>query len=234
MTGPGSTPVVSYQARCAPEFGSLLARFDRRALDDHAGAVFGLWADFRLAYVNAAWYRFAAENAGEPAISQRWSLGSVFMEAVPADLQPYYRYLFALANTRGRRVTAPLCHEYECSSPDTYRRFAMQVYTLDDFRGFLVVNSLRLEHPHALDDAVAAPRAEDYQDDNGLVCQCSHCRRYRRRGLPERWDWVPAWVRRQPARTSHGLCRICFDYYYPKVPALTPDEDTPGGKATEA
>jgi hypothetical protein len=97
-----------------------------------------------------------------------------------------------------------------------YRRYVMQVYALEHGAGFLVVNSLLIERAHDPLAAVPAQREEDYRDENGLLCQCSHCRRYRCMRVAERWDWIPAWVRRQPARTSHGLCRVCFDYYYPK------------------
>lgn len=230
----GSTPPAGSQSQCAPEFAPLLRQFDRRSLDDHPGVVFGLWEDYRLAYVNAAWFRFAAENGGEPAISSRWPLGSCVMDAVPADLQPYYRYLYALANVRNSRAAVPLCHEYACSSPETYRRFAMHVFVLPGMKGFLVMSSLLIERAHDPGAAVASPRPEDYLDENGMYCQCSHCRRFRRSALPERWDWIPEWVRRQPARTSHSLCRICFDYYYGNFPPLGRSQAPPGADPTEA
>lgn len=110
-----------------------------------------------------------------------------------------------------------------------YRRFAMQLYTLEDMKGYLVVNSLLIERPHNPADAVPAPREEDYRDDNGFFCQCSHCRRYRCNRMPERWDWIPAWVQRQPERTSHGLCRICFDYYYRRPVPSHADPSLPEG-----
>lgn len=211
-----SAPPAAYLPQCAPGFARLLRQFDRRALDDDPGVIFGLWADFRLAYVNRAWFRFADENGGQPAIAERWPLGTSVMDAVPADLQPYYRYLYALANARDPHASVPLCHEYDCSGPETYRRFAMQIYTLEGLQGYLVVNSLLIERAYEAGAAVTAPRPEDYLDENGMFCQCSHCRRYRNVAEGGRWDWVPAWVQRQPVRTSHGLCRICFDYYYPK------------------
>jgi hypothetical protein len=231
---PGSSPAGPFQPRCAPGFAPLLERFDRRALDDNRGTVFGLWSDFRLAYANAEWFRFAAANGGEPAVSTAAALGKAIMSAIPADLQPYYRYLYALANTRDPRHSVPLCHEYDCSSAETYRRFAMQIYTLEGYKGFLVVNSLLIERPHDPGVAVLAPREEDYLDANGLFCQCSHCRRYLRNNAPESWDWVPAWVERQPRGTSHGLCRICFDYYYPKGITERQTDIPPGAIAPEA
>lgn len=214
----GAVPPATYEPQCASGFAPLLERFDRQALDENPGTVYGVWADFSLAYANAEWFRFAAENGGQAlADSAGSSLGRVIMDAVPAELQPYYRYLYALANVRDPRVSAPLCHEYDCSSSELYRRFAMHIYTLDGFKGYLVVNSLLVERPHEPGIAVQAPREEAYREDSGFFCQCSHCRRFRRHGAPEHWDWIPAWVERQPAKTSHGLCRVCFDYYYPKT-----------------
>lgn len=213
---PGSSSLDSNRSICAADFAPLLERFDRRALDGNSSVVFGLWADYRLGYANTAWFHFAGENGGEPAISIRWPLGSSIMSAVPAILQPFYFNLYARAINREPRITAPVSHEYDCSSAEAYRRFMMQVYALDHDRGFLVVNSLLIERAHDAGAAVPAPREEEYRDENGLLCQCSHCRRYRCTRVAERWDWIPAWVRRQPARTSHGLCRVCFDYFYPK------------------
>jgi hypothetical protein len=89
-------------------------------------------------------------------------------------------------------------------------------YALDCGRGFLVANSLLIERMHDPRATVPAPREEDYRDEHGLLCQRSHCRRYRRTRVAVRRDWIPPWVRRQPVRTSHGLCRICCDYFYPK------------------
>jgi hypothetical protein len=202
-------------ARCAPDFEPLLEQFDRRSLDDSPGAVFGLWDDYRLVYANRAWFRFAAENGGEPTISARWTLGCSIMNAVPEILRPHYFDLYAMSNIRAPRISGPVSREYECSSAEAYRRFMMQVYALDHGRGFLVVNSLLIERAHD-PGTVLAPLVADYLDQNGLFCQCSHCRRYRCTRETGRWDWMPEWVKRQPAGSSHGLCQICFDYYYPK------------------
>ena len=31
----------------------------------------------------------------------------------------------------------------------------------------------------------------------------------------DEWDWVPDYVAHMPDATSHGLCRLCVDFYYP-------------------
>ncbi|MCC6207152.1 MAG: hypothetical protein IT488_03220 [Gammaproteobacteria bacterium] len=211
-------PVAAFEPQCMPDFAPLLERFDRKALDNNSGTVYGVWPDFTLAYANSEWFRFAAKNGCDMTSAAGSPLGGVILDAVSADLQPYYRSLFALAGIRDPRISVPLCHEYDCSSPTEYRRFAMHIYSLDDLKGYLVINSLLIQRPHAPGIAVRAPGDEEYVDMNGFFCQCSHCRRFRRNGPTERWDWIPQWVERQPSRTSHGLCRICFDYYYPKTP----------------
>ena len=57
---------------------------------------------------------------------------------------------------------------------------------------------------------------ELYRDRDGTIVMCSNCRKTRRVGVaPETWDWVAALVANQPAGVSHGLCKICLEYYYP-------------------
>ena len=43
----------------------------------------------------------------------------------------------------------------------------------------------------------------------------AHCRRVRRVRDGEHWDWVPAFVRTPAPSTTHGLCPLCFELYYP-------------------
>lgn len=207
---------------CAPGFGPLLAGFDPAALDQHQGTVFGLWPDLTLAYFNPAWFAFARDNAGEPAISAQWVLGRHVMDAIPEALQPFYAGWFrqTLAQAAGPR---PVVHVYECSSAGIYRRFVMHVYPLRRGTGLLVVNSLDVEQPYAeaTGQIAQAPDPSRYLDSQGIVHQCAHCRRIEAVGAGNRWDWVPQWVEHPPASTSHTLCNLCLDHYYPA------DDDEP-------
>ena len=102
----------------------------------------------------------------------------------------------------------PWSHEYECSSPDQFRKFHMIVYPLKDGRGGLVVNSLVIEKPHDPKHRPAhAAELGCYTDEHGSLHQCMHCRRARRNTALDQWDWVPAWVAQSPPNTSHGLCQ---------------------------
>lgn len=204
-------------AVCSPGFAPLLAGFDVAAIDRHAGSVYGLWPDLSLAYMNPAWFSFAAANHGEPAISTCWPLGRPFMAAIPDPLQPFYANIFSTALERAPTPTArPVQHEYECSSAELYRRFLMTVYPLRGGAGLLVVNTLTTEHEHDPSNRPAhVANPEFYADPDGIVRQCTHCRRIQVAASEHLWHWVPAWVEHCPPSTSHTLCNFCLDYYYP-------------------
>jgi hypothetical protein len=96
----------------------------------------------------------------------------------------------------------------------------MQVYALQNRAGYVVVNALMVERPH--DSSLRPAQVADcsrYIGDRGVIVQCAHCRLVQQAASPMRWDWVPEWVEAAPAGTSHGLCHVCFDYFYPAIAA---------------
>lgn len=192
------------------DFVRLLDEYEPSKLEAQSGAIYGLWPDLRLAYLNPAWFRFATENQGEPHISQAWGLGADLSAALPWPLRQWYRDGYAECLRRHRSWSL----EYECSSAELYRRFHQVVYPLGREEGLLIVNSLVLEVPH---DGETRPCCEPlekaYLDGDGLLHQCSHCRRVRRQGLAEHWDFVPQWIRQPLSNTSHTLCPACSGYY---------------------
>ncbi len=199
-------------SQLADEFRLPLRRYSLPDLRAHSGTIYGLFSDLRLAYLNPAWFRFAAENGGEPRISEEWTLGRSILDSIPSPLRDFYERHFHEC----LRTATVWKHEYECSSAARYRRFHQIVYPLDDGTGLLVVNSLLVDRPH--DPAERLPYAPDqrtYQDADGLICQCAHCRRVKHPGELERWDWIPEWVTGFPKATSHGFCPTCFRFYYP-------------------
>jgi hypothetical protein len=203
------------EARGDPRFVRLLERSGGRQLDQSRDIIYGLWPDLTLAYQNAAWFRFAAEN-GEPAISSTWPIGRSVLDAVPGCLSLWCRTFVASALASGG--SRPLSHEYECSSADVYRRFVMTAYPVPGpiADGVLVANSLRVEVPHSQSDQVPMPQAaRNYIDAAGLIHQCAHCRRVRSVAEPLEWHWVPEWVRHARQNISHGLCETCLTVYYP-------------------
>ena len=93
----------------------------------------------------------------------------------------------------------------------------MTLYPLRDYEGVLIVNSLVVEEPH---QTAAVEPLSEHVGPNGLIVQCSHCRRVQHTKVEGRWDWAPRYLARPPARTGHGLCPCCRDFFYPGDPPV--------------
>lgn len=196
--------------RLDAKFEASMAGHSLEELERHPGTVYGLWPDFRLAYVNPAWSRFAADNDGEPEVSRRWPLGAPIMPAISPVIRVFYEVSYRIC----LEVGSPWNHEYECSSDTVFRRFRRTVYPLNDGCGLLIVNSLEQNRSHktgpgGFDGADEGP----YRGNDGFIEQCVNCRRVRYAQAPDRWDWVPDWVRRTPRRVAFGLCSACRGDY---------------------
>lgn len=193
------------------DFVSLLNGFNLETLEKDQNAIFGLSTDLSLNYLNPAWFTFAAENEGEPAISEKFHLGSHIGVAMNGAARDYYLDIFQ----KILRTGEVWHHDYECSSPDKFRIYHQAVYPLYDRRGLISVNSLVKEEPHdEISRKPCPPSKEIYTHPTGFIAQCSNCRRVQRATQDALWDWVPAWVAQMPDNCSHTFCPICFEYYY--------------------
>lgn len=163
-----------------------------------------LSSDFRILSVNEGFWRFAQANG---AIGLAESLGrqSIFV-GVPQPLRDFYIGGFERARATGK----PWEHEYECSSPERFRRFHMTVYWVEQDK-YVVVHSRRIESAHSRLEC--APSDARYVRD-GVIKMCSHCRRVENPEGHESWDWVPDYVRQPTPRISHGLCPPCGAFYW--------------------
>ncbi len=148
------------------------------------------------------------DNGAGPDVLAARVLQKPFLQFVPEDLVAHFRNLFRNA----RRSGCPQSQDYECSTPQVFRAYRMDVYPLRPGCGFVVVNSLRVVRPHTL--AAFDPDDTKYRDKNGLIYMCANCRRTRRVDDPTAWDWVPAYVQNPRRDVSHGVCSFCRDYYY--------------------
>jgi hypothetical protein len=54
------------------------------------------------------------------------------------------------------------------------------------------------------------PVERTYRDASGLILMCMYCRRTRRVGASDQWDWVEAYALQMPARVTHGICKKCL------------------------
>ena len=83
-------------------------------------------------------------------------------------------------------------------------------------RGFIVVNSLRFEIPHAkMDRVTMPPAAQVYTDETQLMTQCVNCRRVQSQAEPSSWHWVPEWVRQVAPNIRPALCPACRERFPP-------------------
>lgn len=197
---------------CTRDFERLLADFRPETLDGHDQSVVGIRPGGEIAYVNPAYFRFAAENGGER-VPIDWSVGANLFEAIRGPQRPFYvdHLAACLASEE------PWSHEYECSSRELLRRYHLHAYPLRG-EGLLLVHSLVVAEPQDVSRRpVVRPRVEDYRDADGLIHQCYHCRRVRRQVDGRGWDWVPEWVETPRPETSGVLCEPCFDYHFPGI-----------------
>ena len=189
-------------------FRALLVDFDTDRLDHDGGTIYGLWPDLTLAYVNVQWFEFARLNGGQPRIAEHWAPGRCVLDAIAIPLRPF----FARGFQRSLEESKPWEHLYECSSADEFREFHMTTFPLGQAEGLLVVNSLRRATAHTRVPCEALEKL--YRNEDGIVTQCSHCRRVRRVREMKVWDWVPEWVSAPLTNISHGLCKPCFGFHY--------------------
>ena len=211
--------------KIAPGFRDKITPFfSLSEFEEQKGTVFGLWDDYRLAYLSPSWFVFAEQNGGAAEIELHWQLGRQYFDAIPPVLHDFYRKLFESAQVPGKSLN-PVSHVYECSSPDTFRKFNMQVYALPEKCGYIVVNSCVVEVPHdghsyivPADSSLLTGRkslTNEYVDEFGFLRQCCHCRRIKNLQSAGYWDWIPDLVASPSLETSHTICPICYDYYYP-------------------
>lgn len=79
----------------------------------------------------------------------------------------------------------------------------------------LAINSIVVELSY--EGLARQPDESRYTDDGGLIALCCHCLRTRRPSDPLTWDWVPGYILRQPARSTHTICEACMNLFYPSV-----------------
>lgn len=183
-------------------------------LESDPAVIYGLEPDFRIFYCNPAWDRFAAKNGGRNVDSEA-ARGVSVLDVTPEALRSFYEDAYLTVQLQRK----PWEHDFECSSPEMYRAFRMRVFPLRA-SALLVENSLLIERLHGADREAVAANAAQYVDENGILTMCCHCRRTRRLASEkpfETWDWVPEFIVNAPGSVSHGLCRMCYAYFYPRT-----------------
>ncbi len=189
-----------------PEFRDRLEGWDVRGLAATEDVVYVIDSGFRLRGWNPAWESFARANEGQTVL-ERFTLGVNILTAIDEEIRGMYVTVFSRALASGE----PTHHRYECSSPDTFREFYQTAYPLDRRAGLVLTNHLIEEYPHPL--APGVPLSRTYLKGDGVVEQCSHCRKTRDQQAGQKWDWVPSTVLNPPEKLEFSLCPACRSHY---------------------
>lgn len=80
--------------RLDDNFLSMLDGFQLETLEGEPNPVYGLSADRTLSYLNPGWFIFARENGGEPAISERFGIGTFIGDAMAGKARGFYLEAF--------------------------------------------------------------------------------------------------------------------------------------------
>lgn len=180
----------------------------RAALELEDGSAYLLSLDLRIVYVNEGWRRFAREN-GAPELAAGFDSSAPITDVCGEPLGAWYRARFSRVRTSGQ----PWSLLYECSSTLRYRELSMRVDMTPQRDGFVVVHSTVADAPLRRGSLSTASFAA-HTSSNGLIIQCSNCRRARRATDGDTWDWIPQLVAQPPPNVSHGLCPSCDALYY--------------------
>lgn len=189
--------------------------FDQRILYAHPSTLVAIAVDGEIQWLNEAWYEFARANGGANTLS-RFLVGSNYFDGIAC---PQLRTFFQRQLSDAYEQAQIFELEYECSSPDVRRLFRMRALPIAH-AGLLV------EHVKIYEGAISHPakraELEHYVNADGLIVQCSNCRKVKRAD-GRTWDWVREWVSLQQSRVSHGLCEVCFGFYWGHKIGLPPE-----------
>ncbi len=178
-------------------------------------------ADGIIRYVNPAWSRHADEANAPESCRLEAVLHRRYLDFVVGALRPSLEV--AIANLlRGGGPSRPeMFIHSECNTPQWFRRLTTHLTQIGpaagtaSAQGLLLRHFLRVEGPLERRYELTDSPAEELQDANGVLTQCSCCRRVKVPGT-EQWKMSLALFEPSPRMTSHGLCRSCLEAYYPE------------------
>ena len=199
--------------RYEEDFKSKLVGLDFDTIENSPHSIFGLSNELKLIYFNTAWLQFSKTINDDSCISVNYPLGTSVEDAMSGTLKDFYIFNYKKVLNESKVWT----HEYECSTVGVYRLFYQEVFPLKNGEGIIVVNSLRTEKYIQNINALELTNLKlEYTDLNGMITQCSNCRKTQRINEKEIWDWVPTFLSETHEYASHSICPICFDYYWSK------------------
>lgn len=183
----------------------ILRYFNLEALDQDKAQIALIEPCGIILWVNHSWEEFAVRNGGATVIA-RFPVGSSYFDGIGGELKGFYQGRF----TRCVDTGEPFSQDYECSSVAELRLYRMRALPIESSSALLLEHSLLASQP--IQHQPSTPDEALYRHPNGLLYQCSNCRRTKT--LAGEWVWIPEWVSRSPEKTSHGICKVCMGFYW--------------------
>jgi PAS domain-containing protein len=171
-------------------------------------------------FVNEAWDRFARENGGGERVASSSLVGTRWFDHISGEApRRLHRLLFERAVRRlGPAAFGGVVQINEANGPETARLVATHLEPVigpgDVLTAVAVIHRVVREVPLAEVYPVVTGDEERWRAEDGLVEQCSCCRRVRRPEEPAEWDLVPGLVAEPPADVRFGYCALCLELHY--------------------
>lgn len=188
---------------------SILLRFDVPSLEGDPSSIVLLDRRGTILWANRAWHEFFDRNGGGSTHSPV-AEGANYLEGIRGRLHDFYVQVFATCLETG----LPYEQDYECSSPAELRDYRLRILPVDG--DLLVAHTLRTARPRDVPPAAEGTAVDDlrrFVRPDGLLLQCSNCRRLRATDRAS-WEWVPDVVVHPRDNVSHGLCHLCQGFYH--------------------
>ena len=182
-------------------------------------------------FVNDAWDRFATDNGGGTRSGSGGVVGTRWLDGIHGE-EPRRLHAELLHRALRREGDGPagaVVHTSENNDPLRARLSATRLEALASATGALM--AVAVTHRRVRDRPIAevyAPVEGDgsgHRSADGTWEQCGCCRRTRRPGPDEEWDFVRTLVAVPPPTTRFVYCPLCLELHGPGVPG----PDGPGG-----
>jgi hypothetical protein len=167
-------------------------------------------------FLNEAWERAVRDCTG--GLVGEASVGVHLAHSVLGD--EGRRILRSLLDRAARQRPGgpPIAVTSECNCPAVARLVSTRVAPVcsgEELIGLSLQHQLVRERPPAEVYLVVDGSGRSYRAADGVLEQCSCCRRTRRPGEPGEWDFVPGLVAAPPADTRFGYCPLCRGLHHP-------------------
>lgn len=189
------------------------------ALDQEAHVVMLVENDGTISFLNREWTLSAHRDSAPGGCDPKAVLGRPYLDFVAGAIRPHVAEAFNRAAALSPGFDSVWLHG-ECNTSTLRRLLTTRISPLweqggeGNAAGLLVHHQLRVVGALDAHYALVEHAIDALRDDRQLIVQCGCCRRVRE---PQsgRWSMCVALLQVSAKDTSHGLCELCVETYYP-------------------